>query len=141
MQTRNKKNSLNSLLADVSPVKRVFSFAYFERLHTRSDFGVVFKDGLRLESKNIRILAYKRNDERTVKRLGLVTPKRVGASVVRNRIKRKLREIFRTSKHLFVPGLDLIFISKPETVLLCYSDLKKDILDLLRKFNLCTNLE
>jgi ribonuclease P protein component len=122
-------------------VKKMFSFAYSERLHIQKDFNKVFKSGLRLENKNIRVLVYKRDDGRVVRRLGLVTPKKVGTVVVRNRTKRRLREIFRTNKHLMGPGLDLIFVSRRETASLDYNSLKTIILELLKSAKLYTGLE
>ncbi|MCL2484630.1 MAG: ribonuclease P protein component [Endomicrobia bacterium] len=107
-----------------------FSFSYREKLHLQKDFKKVFKLGRRLEDKKIKILAYK-NDGLYLKRLGLVTSRKVGTAVERNRTKRRLREIFRTHKHLLEPGLDLIFISKPQTASSDYSDLKKTVLELL----------
>jgi ribonuclease P protein component len=139
MQTENRKHSSESLFQENS-VGRKFSFTYFERLHIQKDFNKVFKNGLRLENKNIKILVYKRNDGQSIRRLGLITAKRVGAAVIRNRIKRRLREIFRTNKHFLNPGLDLIFISKPGIVLLDYGKLEKIILDLLKSVELY-NLE
>jgi ribonuclease P protein component len=129
------------LSGESSSTTKIFSFTYLERLHAQRDFNKAFKSGLRLENKNIRILVYKRVDGQTITRLGLVTHKKVGTAVIRNRTKRRLREIFRTSKYLLEPGLDLIFISKPETVLLNYNDLKKTILHLLKSAKLYTSLE
>jgi ribonuclease P protein component len=114
-----------------------FFFTYFERLHTQRDFNEVFKNGLKIESKAVRILAYTRKDRKNLRRLGLVTPKKVGIAVVRNRTKRRLREVFRTNKHLLEPGLDLIFISKPETASLDYKKLESIILSLLKNAKLC----
>ncbi|MDR3124499.1 MAG: ribonuclease P protein component [Endomicrobium sp.] len=113
-----------------------FAFTYIERLHAQKDFNKVFKNGLKLENKKIKILAYKRNDGTNLLRLGLVTPKKVGSAVARNRTKRRLREIFRTNKYLLEPTLDLIFISKPETALLDYNNLKKVVLSLLKSAKL-----
>ncbi len=107
-----------------------FSFSYNERLHSQRDFNKVFKNGKKLENKAIKIMAYKRDDGQ-IRRLGLITPKKVGTAVVRNRTKRRLREIFRTNKHSLETGLDLLFISKPETASLDYNSLKKEILRLL----------
>jgi ribonuclease P protein component len=126
----------NYCLSDLLPKKqknsKMFAFTYAERLHIRKDFNKVFRNGLRLENKKIKILAYKRNDGKNLRRLGLVTSKKVGSAVVRNRTKRRLREIFRTNKYLLEPGLDLIFISKPRTPLLDYNNLKEVVLDLLK---------
>lgn len=115
---------------ETSP-KKSFSFSYRERLHIQRDFNRVSRNGLKLENKAIKILAYK-NDGHKIRRLGLITPKRVGSAVKRNRTKRRLREIFRTNKHLLDTGLDLLFISKPETASLDYNSLKNKVLDLLK---------
>ncbi|MDR0398378.1 MAG: ribonuclease P protein component [Endomicrobium sp.] len=137
MQTKKGKTFSMGLSNDKSGKKK-FSFVYFERLHIQRDFNKVFKNGLRLENKAIRILAYIRKDGQDVRRLGLITPKRVGTAVIRNRTKRRVREIFRTNKHLLEPSLDLIFILKPETVLLDYKKLEGIILVLLKNAKLYT---
>ena len=112
-----------------------FSFSYREKLHLQKDFKKVFKFGRRLENGKIKILAYK-NGGLYLRRLGLVTSGKVGIAADRNRTKRRLREIFRTHKHLLEPGLDLIFISKPATASLDYSALKKTVLGLLESAEL-----
>jgi len=112
-----------------------FSFSYNERLHSQADFNRVFKNGLKLENKAVKVLAYKNNGAR-LRRLGLITSRKVGIAVARNRLKRRLREIFRTNKHLLEPGLDIIFISKPYGAALDYNSLKKSVLDLFKKADL-----
>jgi len=118
-----------------------FSFSYREKLHLQKDFNKVFKNGRKLDNKTIKIIAYKRPvitgddgvaDASPLRRLGLVTPKKVGTAVARNRTKRLLREIFRTNKHSLEPGLDIIFISKPETASQNYNSLKTVVLEMLK---------
>jgi len=111
------------------------SFSYRERLHLQKDFNRIFKKGLKLENKTIKIFAKKR-DSGHLRRLGLVTSGKLGGAPLRNRTKRRLREVFRTNKHLLEPGLDLIFVSKPETVKADYSALEQAILDLLKNAGL-----
>ena len=41
-------------------------------------------------------------------RLGLTVPRAIGGAVVRNRIKRRLREAFRLRRHLFGPQWDIV---------------------------------
>jgi ribonuclease P protein component len=112
--------------------KKRFSFTYFEKLHLQKDFNKVFEKGLRLENKSIKILVYRRDDGLARRRLGLVTSRKVGKATVRNRMKRRLREIFRLNKHFLEPSVDLIFISRAKTALLDYDSLKKNVLDLLK---------
>ncbi|MDR2666023.1 MAG: ribonuclease P protein component [Endomicrobium sp.] len=122
-------------------LRKTFSFTYFEKLHLQKDFNKVFEKGLRLKNKSIKILVYKRNDGSVTRRLGLVTPRKVGKAVIRNKVKRRLREIFRLNKHFLEPGIDLIFISRAETALLNYSSLKKNVLDLLKDAKFYMDLE
>lgn len=46
-------------------------------------------------------------------RLGLAVGRRCGPAVVRNRIKRRLREAFRLSRHAWPVGLDVIAVASP----------------------------
>jgi ribonuclease P protein component len=131
-----ERKTFSMRLSNDKSRKKKFSFAYFERLYIQRDFNKVFKNGLRLENKAIRILAYIRKGGQDVRRLGLITPKRVGTAVIRNRTKRRVREIFRTNKHLLKPSLDLIFILKPETAALAYKKLEDVILILLKNAKL-----
>jgi ribonuclease P protein component, eubacterial len=117
-------------------MQKNLSFSYREKLHLQKDFNRVFKCGLKIDNRAVKILAYK-NEGQHIRRLGLVTPRKVGTAVIRNRTKRRLREIFRTNKHLLEPGLDLIFISKPKTASQDYGSLKKIILGLLESAGLC----
>jgi ribonuclease P protein component len=135
MQIKKRKTFSIALSNDKSG-KKEFSFSYFERLHIQRDFNKVFENGLMFENKAIKILTYIRKDGQDLRRLGLITPKRIGTAAIRNRTKRRLREIFRTNKHLLEPSLDLIFILKQEAVLLDYKKLECVILGLLKNANL-----
>ena len=65
-------------------------------------------------------------------RLGVTTSRRVGNAVVRNRIKRLVREIFRKSQHDIVPPQDVLVIARPEAAAATYADLQHEIVRALR---------
>ena len=46
-------------------------------------------------------------------RLGLITSRRVGGAVVRNRVRRKLREIVRRHQHALTRGVWFVVIARP----------------------------
>lgn len=68
-----------------------------------------------------------------LRRMGLVTSRKIGTAVERNRVKRRLREIFRLNKHSLAPSLDIIFIPRPGICKLNFETLKELVLGLLSK--------
>jgi ribonuclease P protein component len=48
-----------------------------------------------------------------VSRLGVTVSRRVGNAVIRNRVKRWIREWFRKDRGAIGPGLDLVVIARP----------------------------
>jgi ribonuclease P protein component len=69
-----------------------------------------------------------------ISRYGFSVSKRVGRAVIRNRVKRRLREILRLKQ--LVPGWDIIFIARPLVADASYAGLKKSIDNLLSKARL-----
>ena len=67
-------------------------------------------------------------------RYGLIVSKRVGKAVVRNRIKRLLREILRLAP--IKPGWDIIFIARPVAASTKYAELKESVESLLSRAQL-----
>jgi ribonuclease P protein component len=45
-------------------------------------------------------------------RVGIVTSKRVGGAVIRNLVRRRLREVFRAMRPRLIPGLWLVVVAK-----------------------------
>jgi len=79
-----------------------------ERLHTAAEFRRVFRQGLQLDGPLFLLLSA--DNRQGHARLGLVTGRRLGGAVRRNRIKRWLREGFRRNKP--DAGVDLVLVPK-----------------------------
>lgn len=45
-------------------------------------------------------------------RLGVAVPRKLGPAVVRNRIRRQVREAFRTMPTLHTPGVDVVVLAR-----------------------------
>lgn len=67
-------------------------------------------------------------------RYGFSISKRVGKAVIRNRIRRRLREILRLSP--LQPGWDAVFIARPEASMTDCTTLSKSVVSLLSRARL-----
>jgi ribonuclease P protein component len=65
------------------------------RLSRSRDFDAVYRHGRSVQTRFLTLYWFSRGDEPGEPRLGLAVPKAAGNAVVRNRIKRQLREIWR----------------------------------------------
>ena len=81
-------------------------FPWEERLHARRDFLRAYDHGDKLSTPSF--VLYVVENGRPCHRLGLAVSRKLGGAVVRNRIRRRLREVFRTSKTLISPPCDLV---------------------------------
>ena len=68
-------------------------------------------------------------------RLGLTVTKRTGNSVVRNRIRRKLRDAFRRRRDEMPTGLDLVINARRSVLDTSSEKLERDLLDAVRELH------
>jgi ribonuclease P protein component len=80
------------------------------RLRKRPEFLKVQDTGLKVSADCLLALALKNGTATT--RLGLTVSSKVGNAVVRNRIRRRLREAFRARPALFPKGLDVVLVAR-----------------------------
>jgi ribonuclease P protein component len=80
------------------------------RLRRRREFLAVQQGGRRLQAKELVILALATGANRP--RLGITVSTRVGTAVVRNRIKRWVREAFRDASPS-LPPVDVVVVARP----------------------------
>ncbi len=70
----------------------------------------------------------------SLSRYGFSVSRRVGKAVIRNKVKRLLREILRSTP--LEPGWDIIFIARPAAASADYANLKKTVAGLLSRARL-----
>ena len=100
------------------------------RLKSR-EYDVVFERGKRVKSDYFDIIALK--GQNGPRKLGIIVSKKVGKAVVRNRIKRRIREILRQETDLFVDGIRIAVVVKRSAVSLRFGDLKETVTGALRE--------
>jgi ribonuclease P protein component len=69
-----------------------------DRLRKRREFEECYASGVRVSGRHIQLFLLGGESR---PRLGISVPRRVGSAVTRNRVRRRLREIFRQSRALF----------------------------------------
>jgi ribonuclease P protein component len=103
-------------------------------LKKNSQFSLVYDKGKSLAGKEVVLKALSNGS--SLSRFGFVVSGRLGKAVVRNRIKRRLREI--TGKIKVKSGWDIILIARAPAVMTDYKDLEKSVRKLLLKAELIT---
>ena len=84
------------------------------------EYALVYSKGISWASKTIVLKATPNN--LSLSRCGFSVGKKVGKAVNRNRVKRRLREIYRLSS--LQPGWDIVLIARPASAETNYAELK-----------------
>ena len=66
-------------------------------------------------------------------RVGIVTTRKVGMAVVRNRIRRRIREVFRLHQFDLVAGVWLVTVARPSAATATFRELERDWLRLAER--------
>jgi ribonuclease P protein component len=80
------------------------------RLRKRPEFRNLARTGKKYHTANFVIIT--KNSDRCQTRLGVTVSSKVGNAVVRNRVKRVVREFFRRCRHEIRPHKDVLIIAR-----------------------------
>ena len=81
-----------------------FSFGAADRLHRSAEFLRLQRNGVRFQSPHFVLYAGSLESDGQRPRLGVTVSRRIGNAVVRNRVKRRVREFFRTEMRASLPA-------------------------------------
>ena len=82
----------------------------FRRLYASSGHGNGF------------LVLYARKNRSATNRVGITVGKKLGHAVVRNRVRRRLREVYRLNEDRFLPGWDIVVVARTKAV---FADFQK----------------
>ena len=103
-------------------------------LKNNREFRYVLNNGKSYVTKNL--VLYVKKNEKDYNRLGIIISKKVGKSVVRNRIRRLLKEVYRDNDVHIKSGFDLVFIVRHRAYDLDYKTTCKEFNKLIKKAKL-----
>ncbi len=83
-----------------------------------------------------QLVIYCQRNCRGHSRLGVSVSTKLGCAVVRNRVRRRIREIYRLNKAKMLPGYDLIVVARVRAVETDYQKLDRTYLRLLEQLDL-----
>lgn len=83
------------------------------RLSRSRDFDAVYRHGRSVSTRFLVLYWFARDGDGDDPRLGIAVPKQLGGAVVRNRVKRQLRETWRAVIDRVPGGNDYVLIARP----------------------------
>ncbi|PWH19183.1 MAG: ribonuclease P protein component [Ardenticatenia bacterium] len=104
------------------------------RLRDRADFQRTRQEGKCWGHRLVVLCALRNN--LAYSRFGFAASRRIGKAVVRNRARRRMREIIRVNMSAIAPGWDVVLIARPALLQATYSELRDAICELLRRAGL-----
>jgi ribonuclease P protein component len=109
-----------------------FSFPKARRLTLASEYERVKRDGLVRRGK-LLMLSTAAVGNSGLSRVGFITSRRLGSAAVRNRVRRRLREIVRRHQHDLRQGLWIVLVAKRDAAKASYRALEDEWLRLARR--------
>jgi len=101
-----------------------------------ADFRKVYDHGKRVSGPLFAAFCLAREDgDGSSPRLGLTVPRAIGGSVVRNRIKRRMREAFRLQREKLDPRWDIVINPRRTALAAPFTDIERALAKVIEKCN------
>lgn len=102
-------------------------FSRDDRLRQRREFEECYASGVRVSGRHIQVFLLGATGPSARTRLGISVPRRVGPAVTRNRVRRRLREIFRRTRVVFgATTVSVVVNARPSSAGATFQDLSAD---------------
>lgn len=123
------------LISAAAPAEKVLVFMNpAVTVKENYEFRRIYRKGKSAVSPQLVI--YCQRNRRGLSCLGVSVSTKLGGAVVRNRVRRRIREIYRLNKPKMVPGYDIIVVARVRAVETDYQKLDRTYLRLLEQLEL-----
>lgn len=103
------------------------TFSRDDRLRKRRDFEECYASGIRVSGRHLQVFLLAGGGGF---KMGLSVPRRVGMAVTRNRVRRRLREIFRRHRSILSgQGGHLVVNVRKSAATATFADLSEDLIE------------
>lgn len=79
------------------------------------------------------LVLYARKNRTEGNRVGVTVSKKLGKAHVRNRVRRRIREVYRLNEAQFQPGWDIVVVARTKAIDADFNELTKAYLSLAKK--------
>ena len=79
------------------------------------------------------MVLYARKNRTGTNRIGITVSKKLGYAVVRNRVRRRLRECYRLNEDKFQPGWDIVVVARTKAIRADFVKLQESYLELAKR--------
>lgn len=105
------------------------------RLTAEKDYARIFSKGRPFHGRGMGMKAVR--NQLDTPRIGFVVSTKVSKkAVVRNQVKRRMREIVRKQLQTMIGGVDIVFMARPDSTKMTYADLERAMTDIMSKAGL-----
>jgi ribonuclease P protein component len=107
------------------------TFSRGDRLRKRREFEECYASGVRVSGRLLQVFVRSSADP---PRIGISVPRRVGGAVTRNRLRRRVRELFRRNRQLFhsSPALLVVHV-RPTAARAPFEELAREYRETVRR--------
>ena len=79
------------------------------------------------------LILYARKNRTGINRLGITVSKKLGKAHIRNRLRRRFREVYRLNEEKFQPGWDIVIVARGKAIDADFSAMTGNFLALAKK--------
>ena len=79
------------------------------------------------------LVLYARKNRTGTNRVGITVSKKLGKAHIRNRVRRRLREVYRLNEDRFMPGWDIVLVARSRAIEAPFDKLTASCLSLAKK--------
>lgn len=106
-------------------------------LKKNHEFRRLYNKGKNTASQFVAV--YSMKNGKNINRLGITVSAKIGGAVQRNRIRRRLKEIYRINEQRIISGYDIVIVARMRCVDSDYKELETSLTGVLKRMSLMHN--